>query len=460
MAEPGGPSFTRRPDVSSWVGPSGEASSLALQEIGWYSAGSCPPEAVPWADLDLMGYDPVWALGEASAVGPALDPWLYEVAHPDPARAAAVEAWLRPLLAELLPAILSAVGYGRSPYVLDWQDGEGAPRYAPVPHSLHPADARLVLDESGDVLLGLVYAGREYPEGRGFCAAPQRPFGSWLGRSTRRAGASTFRRRLALQILEGRYYERSVDPPRVGYAPPGKQVDADGTERSNAQTVTSASIALRGGGGVTLPSELVPGSARLRAWGIEALNLPDRSNAWDTAINRQDARLLLASMVPPSSVGADAGTFAGARVPATLFAEVVQRHANDAARELAHVVATWSALVYGPGVEPPTVFAREIPAARRKLLLDVFTRVADATQRLPDGRVVSLAELVHPSILAELGVPARKVEEASHLPAAPESTAEIVGAPPGPDRSATSGREERRDAAREPEGERGEAVQA
>lgn len=459
MAEPGGPSFSRRPDVASWIGPPGVASSLALEEVGWYSSGACPPEAVPWSDLDLMGYDPVWSLGEASAVGPALDPWLYEVVHPDAERAKAAEAWLRPLLAKLLPAVLSGVGYGRSPYVLDWTDGPAGPRYSSVPHSLHPADARLVLDESGDVLLGLVYAGRSYPTGRGFCAAPWRQFGSWLGRSTRRAGASTFRRRLALQILEGRYYERSVDPPRVGYAPPGKQADADGNERSNAQTVVSAFLGLRGGGVATLPSELTPGSSSLRAWGIEALNLPDRSNAWDLVINRQDARLLLASMVPPSSVGAEGATFAGARVPATTFAEVVQKHANDAAQELAHVVATWSALVYGPDVEPPRVFAREIPAARRKLLLDVFTRVADATQRLPDGREVTLGELVDPSILPELGVPSRDPEKAARKPA-PVVEVGGGGSQPGPDRSATSGREERRDAAREPEGERGEAVQA
>lgn len=437
-------------DVSALVGAS-------LAEVA--AAGSpLSPESVPWQTIELMGWDPVVALGEATAIGPALDSTLYYVTHSDPGVVAEHEAWLQgALLSGLLEAILAAPAYGVAPYVLDWSEAEGPARYADPPHALSPAVCDLVLDASGDVLLGVRYqpTGVIYGAGRGFAAVPRRRFGSWRGQGSRCRAYAAWYRRVALGILEGRYYERSVDPPRVGYAPKGVTT-IDGQEVSNTRLAASALLALRGGGATALPSEVYPNTSQ-RAWDVQVLDLPDRSGAWDLAVNRQDARILLASMVPPTSVGASEASFAGGRVPATMFSEVVQGHANDAARELTRVVSFVHRLRHGDDAERPEVWALEIPAARKKLLLDVFRSVASATQHLPDGRTVTLAELVAPEILPALGIPSRKLEEAAHKPAAPEATAEafapVAPAEPGPDRSATSDRDERRDAAREPEGE-------
>ena len=165
----------------SWaLGDLTGSSLLSLASIGAGADSYTAPQDVPWEVLDAMGYDPVVYLGERAVSSVALDPELYYVRHSDPRVVAEVEAWLMPILGDLVAAILPAFAYGVAPIVLDYSaedlrslvdmgKGErvrtlrGGVHFSRV-HSVWPGEVGLGTDEAGRVA-SIVHGGRSY-EGR------------------------------------------------------------------------------------------------------------------------------------------------------------------------------------------------------------------------------------------------------------------------------------------------------
>src|SRR3990172_5015528 len=135
--------------------------------------------------------------------------------------------------------------------------------------------------------------------------------------------------------------------------------------------------------------------------------------------------------------------------------DAVQRVCDFAARTLTRIVNTALRVRYGDAAPIVYVLANDIPKRKLRLVQQVFSAAAGAPQYMPDGRTYTLAELVHPQILDQLGVKARPVEEAAHEPG--PSPVPFGGGPSakpsGRPLEVTSDREERRDDARTVEGE-------
>lgn len=367
------------------------------------------------------------------------------------------EEWLWPLLPDLLGAIARSFVYGSIPFVMDWtvedlriqvptRDGRGV-RNKSLPghvhysraHELRPDCVEVRVDDSNE-LTSLIHEGQAYGPGRAFVAIWDRQFGEWSGQGARRRAWAWYAKSLIFDLLQARYLERSVHAPILSWAPGGKlnlQEESE-PEISPVELVSLLVSRLRGGGVMTLPSDRDAEGNRL--YEVEALELPDRSQVFEAALNRFDGKKLAAYLVPPGITGfAESGGGAASRVLRDMFSTFVEGLVGHAATTLTKLVACVHEQNHNPSRVPAAeVRAGEIPEKVSKLYLEVLKAVGEGA-RLGERVDVN-------SLLDHLGVPVRTD--------APMEGGGPGGGGPGRGRprDATGAREERREDARTDEG--------
>lgn len=462
----------KAPDMAAFRRQAWDLNDLTgqgLLNIAMVGAGFGPytsPSTVPWEVLDAMAYDPVIYFGEKTVTSVADDPGLYYVKHKDPGVAAEAQAWLDPIMRDVVRAILPAFTYGASPVVMDFErravayslDNEDhvSPErilYSGA-HSVWPGDVQLRVDPVTGTSLRSILHGRYAYEARdtdrsgkplarrAFLPIWDRQFGRWSGMGSRRRAYKAWFTADMVALWQGRYLERSVDVPRIGYAPKG-EINVNGEDVPAMQVLVAALMSLKNGSACALPSELDVNGNKL--WDVDLLNLPDRTGAWLSALGYWDIKKLEATLTPP---GLSVDALSGAKVADGLLRDFVQGVADFVAAELTVMVQTIHRLNGGKG-EPPVVLANEIPQARRKVLLEVLKAVVNTQQHTKDGRVYMPGELVDAEqLLKQLKLPGRSVEEAAHEPAVPD-----LARGNGPPKDTTSDRDARREAARTDSGE-------
>ncbi len=194
------------------------------------------PSVVPLRALQAMGTHPVVYLAERTLTGLIRRPNLYYVSHPEKRIVKETEEWLWPLLPGVLTAAARAFAYGSVPVIFDWGTRDlriEVPRYeggvrsrtlkAHVhyvsAHEVWPGDAKVLVED--DELVAVKVAGRVYAADRAHVFRWDAEFGSWVGQGARRRAWLDYQKSLSVSVLQSRYLERSVDSPRVGWAPPG-----------------------------------------------------------------------------------------------------------------------------------------------------------------------------------------------------------------------------------------------
>lgn len=450
------------PDLSPFVRATLGAASQGLGPVsraleGWvlgHTAKNIDPRLVPLSALRAMGSHPVVYLAERTITGIVRRPNLYFVRHADKRVVKETEEWLWPLLPALLGCAARAYVYGAVPVVLDWgrkdlrievPREQGGVRNKTLPghthyvkaHEVWPGDVELDVDKDGE-LAALRIDGRRYGANRAAVFVWDREFGSWAGQGARRRAWQSFVESLGTRLLYALYLERSVDSPRVVYAPSGT-TQVDGRDVQITEYMGQLSSALRGSGTLALPS--VRDVNGHRRYELETLDIPDRKDVWQQALNYHDAGILMAYLVPPRLAGLDDIAATGAKVLDGALKEFIQDFAQFAAENLTRLVATVHAINHDPDkVPPPEVLAYEIPAAARKLYLEVLRLVSAAKLEQPPAAWIDV-----PGLLDQLGVPLRTTPAETEGPA----PSPPVGRPP----DLTGDREERREDARTPEGE-------
>ena len=406
------------------------------------------PGHVPLRALQVMGTHPVVYLAEQTITGLIRRPNLYYVSHPDKRVVKETEEWLWPLLPAVLSVAARAFAYGSVPVVFNWgledlrvqvprgaEPGtrnrtlKGHVHYVSA-HEVWPGDVEVEIEN--DVLQAVRFDGRRYRADRAHVFRWDPEFGSWAGQGARRRAWRDYCKSLIVSLLQSRYLERSVDSPRVAYAPPGTQ-KVDGEDVPNIRHVNQLLMALRGSGAVTFPS--TRDASGNRRYELDVLDLPDRKDVWHQALNRYDGGILKAYLVPPSLAGIEDLAAAGARVLDGMLREFIQDLATFAAVNLTGLVEIVHAMNHDPAKVPaPEILAYEVPAAVRKLYLEVLRLIGAA------GREEAPADWVDvPALLDQLGVPLRTTSVRSEgKPGSP------TGRPP----DLTSDREERRESER------------
>lgn len=458
------------PDLSGFERANTELSLLGsglfqrLAGIATAGGKKLRPEQVPVSILDAIGWDETVRWSEWALLHMVQDPELYYV-RAEGRRADSViaehEAWLRPLLPDLLPAILTAFAYGSAPMVLDWAvsdlgtrvESESGSRnrrlsnhahYACV-HELWPGSTTIRAENDRLLAVGSeggeVYGGQDAEQlgaVRAFVPVWGKRFGRWLGQGSRRSVYDPWFDKGYHQLWSNRYLERSVDPVRVGYAPEGKIDRGDGNDVQAVALLKSIMQATRNGSSVAFPSTLLR-DTNARAWEMLNLEQPDRSEIWERVQTRDDLRIMRATLSPAGLTG---------EFDESLYFDFIQSIADFAAKELTRIVSVVHRMNHGAAARTPKVIPSDVPKAKKRMLLELLKSVGDAVHHMPDGRVYTLGELVHPEIIEQLGVTARTVAEAAHEPAG-----ETAKGSPGRDRDLSSDREGRRDDARTEESE-------
>jgi hypothetical protein len=162
-------------------------------------------------------------------------------------------------------------------------------------HEVWPGDAKARVDD--DELLAVEVGGRLYAADRAHVLRWDAEFGAWVGQGARRRAWSDYGKSLAVSVLQSRYLERSVDSPRVAWAPPGTQ-KVEGSELPSIKHMNKLLAMLKGSGSITFPS--TRDASGNKRYELEVLDLPDRKDVWHQALNRYDAGILKAYLVPPS----------------------------------------------------------------------------------------------------------------------------------------------------------------
>lgn len=419
------------------------------------------PESIPWDVLDAMAYDPWVYLGEQAFSAPLRDHTLYYFAHDDPALVAEAEAWFfRPRFASsLLRYVTGAFAMGLSVYVLDWTAEDltiqvtgpsGVPRarrlashqHYVAAHELHPGEVD-ELQVEADRLVSIRIGRNVYRSDRAFASVYGERYGRWHGQASRRRAWRHYYKSEFVELWQGRWLERGVDPPRIAYAPDGL-VEIDGVQLRATDLMASAIQALKGGGVGVLPSKMDAQGHQI--WSVQPMDLPDVSDTWHKALDQCASAKLIASLVPPSTAGVEETTFAGARVPNDLFVELLEEAAQWVADQVSAVLEVVHRVNHGDATRAPVCMAREIPRTKIKRLMEVYRAAASAPRLVAEGKEVTLNELVDESIIDELGIPRRPTSQAAR-----DQRPEV--GQPGRPRDLLGDREERRESAREPEGE-------
>lgn len=460
------------PDLSEFMRSSWTTGTLTLTDVcalGAVGAGCTPSTRAEWVPLevlDAIGFDPIVYCMERVLLSPAQDPELYYL-RGDVKACAEVEAWLRPLLtvqrSPLLAQVTRAFCMGSVPIVFDYEqrsitfsvprdgtDGGSVNRtlkdhvHYVRSHEVWPGEASLRVN--GDRLLGLLYLGDEIGgedlddpgRARAFLSIWDPSFGRWTGQGSRRRVYKDWIEGGMARLWEMRALERVVDPARIGYAP-NEDIDIGGSKIAAVKLLRAQMLSLRNGSVMTLPGTLDANGNPL--WRLEAPFTPGQGHEIaKQAIDARDVRKAWACLSPGGPVD---------KATEEQFMDSVQSVCDFVASFLTRVVRVALRLRYGDEAPFVQVLANDIPKRKLRTATQVFTTVASLQQRLPDGRVYTLGELVDPEILDQLGVKARPVADAAHE----DDSAPDPSGPVGRPLDMTGEREQRRGDAATVDGE-------
>ncbi len=466
MADDGGGDlkpFKRGPGallVSSYGRFSLGLETHTLAQLGY----GLDPRSVPVAALQLMGTCPPVYLAERTISGIIRRPDLYSVIHDDPAIVAETEAWLWPLLDRLAASAARAFAYGSVADVLDWErktlriqvptgevDAEGRrlrnkslvrhTHFSAV-HEIHPDETLLDLDAAGEILR--VHAhGTPYPYDRTAFWCWDSEFGSWAGQGARRRAWHDYCEWLIVTVLRDKYLERSVDAPRIAWVPDGKFTLEDGTEIANATHLVNLLEDLRGSGALALPSARY-GQTDAKKYEIQQLELADRLEVWESALNRHESNMFISHLVAPQLQGLEDAASSGAgRTLDSNRRDNVEALALFAAAGFTRLVGIVHSKNHDPEkVAPPEVAVNDVGKAEAKKVMQEILRLATMSA---DGELALRTNM--PVLLDQLNIPLRPVPPG--WKPGQGTDAPTNGRP----KNKSGGREERRENARTPDGE-------
>ena len=413
---------------------SSSLTSFAIDQFA--SGGMGDPRNVPFYALECMSTHPTIYLAERTIASIILRPNLYSVVHSDPKVVKEVEAWLWPLFPVLLKAYVRAFAYGAAPVVLNWGNEtlrtEVNGRKKTLKNHTHFVSAHVIrpsevdIEHDNDVLETVIFEGERYDAERARVIVWDGEFGSFRGQGARRRCWRDYCSSLAIEGLEAAYLERSVDNPRIGYAPSGTE-SFEGTEQDSIAFMVQQLMSLRGTGAAVFPSNVDADGNK--EYSLETLDIPDRESIWERALDRRDKRMLDSYLAVG---GGDSA--AQARTVEGLLKEMIQSIAEWVAQDLTQIVEIVHGKNHPESKLSPEVEATDVGKAQAMKLLAEITK-------LSSGQVARWLDV--PAALDKLGVPVLDEELEPEVPVmAPEA------APGEKPTDVSSEREERREDAR------------
>lgn len=416
------------------------------------------PRAVPVQALQAMGTHPAVYLAERTISGIVRRPDLYTVVHDDPAIVAETYRWLTPILSKVARAAARAFAYGACVSAFNWVRGPlsfkvskgdgkksrrkrlpGHTRYSRA-FELSPAGVLAQRDSSGG-LVSVSTGQQVLGVDRVHLWVWDGEFEDWVGQGARRRAWRYYLEDLVLSYLESRYLERSVDSPRVGYAPAGEQ-EVKGVSTQNAEILRATAMGLRGGGYAGLPGARDEKTGQ-RLWELSTLDVPPRQEVWDRAIGRRRATIMLSYLVSPGLGGLEDLSSGAGKTLDSMLREFVEDLGEWIAEGMTAIVAKVHSVNHDPeDVEPPVIAIADVGKAQAKKALLTLLQLASQNPLSEVARKLNV-----PVAIDKAGGPVRE-DYPEGMALAGEGSA-----PPGRPRDPSGAREERRDDAATVDGE-------
>lgn len=218
------------------------------------------------------------------------------------------QRWVDYLLPQITKVAANAIWFGWQPLILDWDvvDGDLIPTQA---NDVDPFLAEALEDVETSAFAGLTVDGRSYGPERGVKLTWQ----GWNNNHYGTAQALTvypyWWAHSAMLVWSMRYFERSVDPLRVGFAqnisiPTGRTVNGEPEYLDLTEMVADAMDALGGGDTATFPMGEGDNPELVK---LMTLDMPDRADQWLKMLSYLESKMLLSTLTLPG-IGVSSGS--------------------------------------------------------------------------------------------------------------------------------------------------------
>jgi hypothetical protein len=216
--------------------------------------------------------------------------------------------WVDHLLPQITKFAANAIWFGWQPIILDWgivDDDQLVPVRA---NDLDPFVAEALEDEETAAFAGISVNGKDYGPERGVKL-------TWQGWNNNHYGIAQaltvypyWWAHSAMLVWAMRYFERSVDPVRVGFAqnitiPTGRVVNGKAEYVDLTEMVADAVDALSGGDTATFPMAEGDNPELVK---LQTLDMPDRADQWLKMLSYLESKMLLSTLTMPG-IGVSSG---------------------------------------------------------------------------------------------------------------------------------------------------------
>lgn len=418
FSRPYGVSARRWMGVTGWgtMGPDHLGLQGHLREIGKFN----PTYVDPWLQrLMRVSAMPRFAM---ILMGSAMAERQYVVEGATPELEDWYQGWLDAFLPQLVKTAPNATWYGWQPLILDWGfiPGPGGQGFELAPREVHdvdPYDAEALEDELGG-FAGLRVGGHDFGPERGIALTWEGFGGNVYGTPQAITVYPWWWAHSVIMVWMMRYYERSVDPLRIGFArnesiPTGRtRADGEPEEIDLSRMVAAALDALSGGDAGVLPLPDSPDDAPLAD--VRLLEMADRSDTWLKVLGFLQQMMLLASLANPSVgvSGAYGEVSAGDAKSAERMHLRILEHITEMIVDALQGLVGWMHSLAGfPGL-PPRVRGASFKRDQQEKMTQLFRDALMAPVAGPEGQSYRPVDIVKwPRLARALNLPTHELAD-------------------------------------------------
>jgi hypothetical protein len=382
-----------------------------LSEIGRFNPIYCEP-----AIMRLMSRSVMPRLG-LILLGSAMAERQYIVKGSDQQIESFHQSYIDYLVPQIVKTAPYAIWYGWQPYILEWRMVDG--RMVPVrANDIDPFECDVLENEADNSFAGLRVRGEEF-------GLEQALKLTWQGHNNNHYGTPQaltvypfWWAHSAALVWCLRYYERSVDPLRLGYARTKAIELEDGQKVDLSELVVEILDALDGGDSASLPLPDSPDDPEMVR--IETIEMPDRADTWLKLLTYLEQKILVSILsMPAIGVSNAYGDLGGmdAKVAEKTNLRVLEYATEIVVEALNQVVANVHFFNDLPGL-PPRVIGGSFKRDQEEKLLALFRDamagpVLDPSDNSKAYRLVDLVQWQQ--VAKSMNLPLHDISEVSEL---------------------------------------------
>jgi hypothetical protein len=399
--------------------------------------GNFNPKYINTKTRLLMREDPVVAFGMAIQESVILN-MNWTVESKDPEITAFVDALMKPIYRALAVASVNAMGLGRQVVEklwdvqpLEFEVKDGGMKRLPNAwiyrgfKAIDPQTCTLLVDHERDEWAGVEQIVATNSADRKAVGPDQvalwsfrkeRVFGKLQGWPLLNQVYEPWWFKVALSLLANRYFERRADPQAVGRGQ--KTIDVGGKPVDGFAWLIRQMLAMRSGGSVVLPNDLVKGTNDKFAWALDYLMDDKRGDMFQDRIDAQDLQITRGLLLTDEAgTSQEMGGRARSETHLKTLGGVQEGFQKEFLEDFVNPQIVTPAVIFNYGEERARKAQAKLTTGgltveQKTLLGEVLKAILLADQLNKQGKRVSVLQLLNVrAILEHLNIPAQSEED-------------------------------------------------